>query len=232
MIQRNSVWSVPSGCRAGAGTPTRPTPTSRTSPSAADATALAGHRPGDGRPTGPVLFTPPTAGGVTAGRETPVALLEVENLQVTFDTEDGVAPRRARAVVHGRGRTDPRHRRRVRLREERLGPAVVGLTRRARSQRPAPCSTATTARPARREAMRSLRGNEIGMVFQDPLTSLDPLHTVGRQIERASARTPDRERARPASARSTCSGRSASRSRSGASTSTPTSSPAACASGR
>jgi peptide/nickel transport system ATP-binding protein len=30
--------------------------------------------------------------------------------------------------------------------------------------------------------MRNVRGNEIAMIFQEPMTSLNPLHTVGKQI--------------------------------------------------
>ena len=30
--------------------------------------------------------------------------------------------------------------------------------------------------------MRSIRGNEIAMIFQEPMTSLDPLYTIGNQL--------------------------------------------------
>jgi peptide/nickel transport system ATP-binding protein len=32
------------------------------------------------------------------------------------------------------------------------------------------------------DAMRKIRGNEIAMIFQEPMTSLNPVHTVGEQI--------------------------------------------------
>lgn len=33
--------------------------------------------------------------------------------------------------------------------------------------------------------MRSMRGRDIGMIFQEPMTALNPLHTIGRQIGEA-----------------------------------------------
>ncbi|MCY3915782.1 MAG: ABC transporter ATP-binding protein [Chloroflexi bacterium] len=42
-----------------------------------------------------------------------------------------------------------------------------------------------TALDARSEALRQVRGAEIAMIFQEPMTSLDPLFTVGNQIMEA-----------------------------------------------
>jgi len=36
---------------------------------------------------------------------------------------------------------------------------------------------------ATEDRLRAVRGREISMVFQDPMTSLNPLHTVGRQMD-------------------------------------------------
>ena len=32
------------------------------------------------------------------------------------------------------------------------------------------------------DLMRTIRGNEIGMIFQEPMTALNPVFTVGRQL--------------------------------------------------
>ena len=80
--------------------------------------------------------------------------------------------------------------------------------------------------------MRDIRGGAISMIFQEPMTSLNPVFTVGDQImetvrrhERLGQRAARAKRARDARQ-----GRD-SRARSSGSTSIPTSSRAACASG-
>ena len=35
------------------------------------------------------------------------------------------------------------------------------------------------------QSVRSIRGKEISMIFQEPMTSLSPVHTIGNQIEEA-----------------------------------------------
>ncbi|MEM0943398.1 MAG: ATP-binding cassette domain-containing protein, partial [Pseudomonadota bacterium] len=63
------------------------------------------------------------------------------------------------------------------------GNAVIGLL-----DRPAHIAGGEVVLQGRRvdnlrgEAMRRVRGRQIGMVFQDPLTSLNPLLPVGEQL--------------------------------------------------
>ncbi|HEQ71996.1 MAG TPA: ATP-binding cassette domain-containing protein, partial [Spirochaetia bacterium] len=35
------------------------------------------------------------------------------------------------------------------------------------------------------EELRKVRGNRIGMIFQEPMTSLNPLHSIGKQVAEA-----------------------------------------------
>jgi peptide/nickel transport system ATP-binding protein len=64
-----------------------------------------------------------------------------------------------------------------------------------------------TALAAESEAMRDLRGGRIAMIFQEPMTSLSPLHTVGDQVSEAlmihtgANRADARERAKEVFAR-------------------------------
>ncbi|WP_332683886.1 ABC transporter ATP-binding protein [Bosea sp. (in: a-proteobacteria)] len=41
------------------------------------------------------------------------------------------------------------------------------------------------ALPAEGKEIRALRGGQIGMIFQEPMSSLSPVHTIGNQIEEA-----------------------------------------------
>ena len=78
--------------------------------------------------------------------------------------------------------------------------------------------------------LRKIRGNDIAMIFQDPMTSLNPVHTIGRQLVEAIRLHQRRLEKQAARGPSSCSRRWASRAPSGASTTTRTSSRAACAS--
>jgi len=111
-------------------------------------------------------------------------ILEVERLSVHFptrrgtlvavdDVSFGIAPGEVLGVVgeSGAGKT-------------LTGLAVIGLL-----EPPGRIAGGEVRLEGRRidnlphEALRRVRGRKIGVVFQDPLTSLNPLYTIGRQIE-------------------------------------------------
>ena len=79
--------------------------------------------------------------------------------------------------------------------------------------------------------MRKFRGNKVSIIFQDPMTSLNPVFTIGNQLmEAIRLHTGRNRRTGAAPARWKCSSWWASTSRKSASSSIPTSFPAACAS--
>ncbi|MCB0872008.1 MAG: ABC transporter ATP-binding protein [Thermoleophilia bacterium] len=113
-------------------------------------------------------------------------LLEVEDLRVHFPTDDGLVK-----AVDGSSFTIRRGRTLGVVGESGSGKsitfmAVMGLLggSRARIQGQARFEgyDLLTASP---EEMRHIRGDRIGMIFQDPMTSMHPMYRVGDQIAEA-----------------------------------------------
>ncbi len=82
------------------------------------------------------------------------------------------------------------------------------------------------------DEMRRKRGQDVAMIFQDPLSAMHPYYTVGNQIMEPTASTTTSRRRRPRGAPSRCWTGWASRTPTAGSTTTRTSSRAACASAR
>ncbi|MCZ2291412.1 MAG: ABC transporter ATP-binding protein [Burkholderiales bacterium] len=110
-------------------------------------------------------------------------LLEVKKLRVEFPTRHGtllalddisftIAPGEILGVVGESGAG-----------KSLTGAAIIGLL-----EPPGRIAAGQVLLDGRRideldaDAMRKIRGKQIGAVFQDPLTSLNPLYTVGRQL--------------------------------------------------
>ena len=114
---------------------------------------------------------------------TPTPLLQVRNLRVEFNTRRGtlvavddvsfdIAPGEVLGVVgeSGAGKSI-------------TGTAVIGLL-----ERPGRIAGGQVLLEGARidnlpaEELRRIRGRRIGAIFQDPLTSLNPLYSIGRQL--------------------------------------------------
>jgi peptide/nickel transport system ATP-binding protein len=113
----------------------------------------------------------------------PGPLLEVRNLRVEFPTRRGrlvalndvsfsIAPGEILGVVGESGAG-----------KSMTGAAIIGLL-----EPPGRIAGGEVRLAGRRidnlgrDAMRRIRGRQIGAIFQDPLTTLNPLYTVGRQL--------------------------------------------------
>ena len=116
------------------------------------------------------------------------AVLDVRGLRTEF--------RIGRAVFKAVGGVDIRlrrgeclgHRGRIRFRQVGLGDVDHGAgadAARADRRRRRACSTARTCSPPSDERIRHLRGAAVSHVFQDPLSTLHPLFTVGDQLVEA-----------------------------------------------
>ena len=115
-----------------------------------------------------------------------MALLEVKDLRTSFRTEDGVV-----RAVEGVNFTVEKGQTLGIVGESGCGKSVTCLTIMGLN----PKRNTVTGGEAlwkgkdllsmKPSDLRAVRGDEISMIFQDPMTSLNPVHTIGRQLMEA-----------------------------------------------
>jgi len=116
-------------------------------------------------------------------------LLEIKGLKTHFHTEDGVV----RAVDGVDYAIEPRRTLGV-VGESGCGKSVTALSILGLIQPPGAIEAGEilfrtqdsivdlAALPPKGRAIRAIRGNEIAMIFQEPMTALNPVYTIGKQI--------------------------------------------------
>ena len=111
-------------------------------------------------------------------------LLEIDDLSVRFHTRDGVVRAVERLSIH----VDPGETLSI-VGESGCGKSVTAMSvLRLLPMPPAKIESGSirfegeNLLEVSEERMRDVRGNRISMVFQEPMTSLNPVMTVGRQI--------------------------------------------------
>jgi peptide/nickel transport system ATP-binding protein len=115
-----------------------------------------------------------------------MALLEVEDLKTYFRTDDGIVK-----AVDGVNFEVEKGQTLGIVGESGSGKSVTCLTIMGLN----PKKSAITSGEARfngedlitmpQKRLRDIRGNDIAMIFQDPMTSLNPVHTIGKQLVEA-----------------------------------------------
>jgi peptide/nickel transport system ATP-binding protein len=112
-----------------------------------------------------------------------VALLEVKDLRTSFNTDDGVV-----GAVDGVSFSLEKGQTLGIVGESGSGKSVTCLTIMGLNS---PRNTISSGEALwkgknlltmRGRELRGIRGNEISMIFQDPMTSLNPVHTIGKQL--------------------------------------------------
>ncbi len=120
------------------------------------------------------------------------ALLEVSELRTAFDTEDGLI-----AAVDGVSFSVAKGQTLGVVGESGCGKSVTGLSILQLVPSPGEIKSGKIRYHKNDEAiditelapssdkMRTIRGNDIAMIFQEPMTSLNPVYTIGNQIGEA-----------------------------------------------
>jgi peptide/nickel transport system ATP-binding protein len=115
-----------------------------------------------------------------------MALLDVRDLSTSFRTDDGIV-----GAVEGVSFTVEKGQTLGIVGESGCGKSVTCLTIMGLNPKRNTMSSGEalwkgkdllTATP---RELREIRGDEISMIFQDPMTSLNPVHTIGRQLVEA-----------------------------------------------
>jgi oligopeptide/dipeptide ABC transporter ATP-binding protein len=115
-----------------------------------------------------------------------LALLEVNDLRTSFRTEDGIV-----GAVDGVSFSIEKGQTLGIVGESGSGKSVTCLTIMGLNAKRNTISSGEALWKGRNlltmkpRELRDIRGNEISMIFQDPMTSLNPVHTIGRQLVEA-----------------------------------------------
>jgi peptide/nickel transport system ATP-binding protein len=115
-----------------------------------------------------------------------LALLEVQDLRTSFRTEDGIVK-----AVDGVSFSVEKGQTLGIVGESGSGKSVTCLTIMGLNAKRNTISSGQALwkgkdlLTAKAKELRSIRGDEMSMIFQDPMTSLNPVHTIGKQLVEA-----------------------------------------------